>query len=76
MAKVKNVTTETYVQPDAVPTSKVAAAGISGSVSVLIIYIGSELGLDMPAEVAAAITTVMAFLAGYMVKDKRVVVKH
>jgi len=57
-------------QPTAVPTAKVAAAGIGGSVSIVLIWILSQLGIDMPAEVASAITAIVSFAAGYLVQER------
>lgn len=59
-------------QPDAQPTNKVAAAGISGAASVLLVYVLGQFGLDVPPEVASAITVLAAFGAGYMTKEKGV----
>jgi putative flippase GtrA len=48
------------------PRPKVAAAGIAGAITTIVIWIlNSLLGVEVPPEVAAAITTVLAFLAGY-----------
>jgi putative flippase GtrA len=50
----------------AAPRPKVAAAGIAGAITTIVIWIlNSLLGVEVPPEVAAAITTVLAFLAGY-----------
>ncbi len=51
------------------PTAKVAAAGIGGSVSILIIYALGQLGLDVPPEVASAITALVAFACGYIKRE-------
>lgn len=49
------------------PTPKVAAAGIAGAVTVLLIYVAGLVGLDdIPAEVSSAITALIAFAAGYL----------
>lgn len=48
------------------PTPKVAAAGIAGALSVILVWIMGLTGLDIPAEVAASLTTILAFLAGYL----------
>lgn len=51
------------------PDNKVAAAGIAGAATVLILYIARLFGLDdIPAEVGGALTTVLSFIAGYMKK--------
>lgn len=52
------------------PVAKVAAAGTGGAAATVLIAIASQLGLDLPPEVAAAITTVLAFAAGYLKRDE------
>jgi len=48
------------------PRPKVAAAGIAGAATTILIWIlNSLMGVEVPPEVAAAITTILAFLAGY-----------
>lgn len=57
-------------KPDAapaIPTPKVAAAGVAGAITILIVWVvQSFTNLDIPPEVASAFTTVVAFLAGYI----------
>lgn len=48
------------------PVAKVAAAGVAGSVTVIVVYIAGLLGLDVPAEVASAFTVLVATAAGYI----------
>jgi hypothetical protein len=55
-------------QPSKVPTAKVAAASVAGAVTVLLVWIASLSGLDVPPEAASAFTTLTAFLAGYLKK--------
>jgi hypothetical protein len=64
---------ETYDQVSTAPTNKVAAAGIGGSLSVVLVWVAGMFGVEVPAEVASAITTIVAFFAGYLVREKRVV---
>lgn len=45
---------------------KVQAAGAAGAVTTVIVFIASKLGLEVPAEVAAALTTLIATGAGYL----------
>lgn len=48
------------------PTNKVAAAGLGGALSTVVI-VGLELaGVSVEAELAAAIATLTAFGAGYL----------
>lgn len=49
------------------PTTKVAAAGIGGAISVVLIYaLKAVWGVELPAEVAAAVATIVSFLSGYI----------
>lgn len=52
--------------PSRRPVKKVTAAGAAGSAAVVLIYIAGLLGLDVPAEVAAAVTVLASFGAGYL----------
>jgi putative flippase GtrA len=61
---------QTVNQPTAAPTAKVAAAGIGGSISIVLIWVLNRVGIDMPVEVASAITAIVSFLAGYFVKER------
>ncbi|MFF6951837.1 hypothetical protein ACFZAD_24660 [Streptomyces iakyrus] len=57
-------------QPTAQPTAKVAAAGIGGSISIVLVWVLSQVGIDMPAEVASAVTAIVSFLSGYFVRER------
>lgn len=48
------------------PEPKVAAGGAAGAVTVLVVFIAGQLGLEVPPEAAAALTTLLAFGAGYL----------
>lgn len=45
---------------------KVQSAGLAGAVSVLVVFVATQLGLDISPEVSSALTTVLAFAAGYL----------
>jgi hypothetical protein len=47
---------------------KVAAGGIAGAVTIILVYIASLLGLDVPSEVAQAFTVVLSFAAGWLTR--------
>jgi len=47
------------------PRKKVAAAGAGGGASVALISLAAYLGVDLTPEAASAITTLVAFAAGY-----------
>jgi len=65
---------ESYDQVSSAPTNKVSAAGIGGSITVVILFVVKSVWhVDIPAEVGAAIATVISFASGYLVREKRVV---
>ena len=45
---------------------KVAASGVAGAVTILLVFVADKLGLDVPAEGASAFTVVISAAAGYM----------
>lgn len=51
------------------PTRKVTATAIGGALATVIVWALSLAHVDVPAEVAAAMATLCAFAAGYIVKD-------
>jgi hypothetical protein len=57
-------------QPTLAPTRKVAAAGITLPISVLITWGLGMAGIPVPPEVASALATVLAALAAYLVKER------
>jgi hypothetical protein len=56
-------------QPGKTPTRKWFAATGTGGVSVVVVWIAGQLGLDMPAEVAAALVLGAAQLAAYVKRN-------
>lgn len=53
-----------------VPVPKVGAMGISGTLITLIIWVLSEYGgVEIPAEIAAIVITIITFVAGYVMPD-------
>jgi len=61
---------ETVEQPTNTPTAKVAAASVAAAVSILIVFAAGELGFEITAEAASALTTVLAFVAGYFKRER------
>lgn len=60
-----------YDQPTPAPTPKMTAVGIAGSLTVIVLYvIKATFGIDVPGEVASALTIVISFLAGYFKHDE------
>lgn len=67
---------ETYDQVSSAPTNKVAAGGIGGSISVVLLWVFTQfVTVEIPPEIAAAIATIISFASGYLVREKRVVEK-
>ena len=55
------------MQRSAAPTNKTNAAGIASFVVVIIVWAAKQWGqVDIPAEVAAAATGIIAYLAAYI----------
>lgn len=51
------------------PSEKMSAAGLAGAVSVLVVFVAGAAGLEVPPGVAAALTSVLAFAAGYVKRE-------
>jgi hypothetical protein len=51
------------------PSRKVAAGGLAGALTTIVVFIATQLGLDVPAEVAAAVTTLFATGLAYLVPN-------
>lgn len=60
---------ETVDQEGLAPTRKVSAATAGGAAGLVIVFVARQFGLEMEPEVAAAITTLLAFVAGYFKKE-------
>lgn len=56
----------TGVPHDKRPNPKVAAGGIAGAASVVLVWLVSLAGVDVPGEVASAFTTLIAFGTSYL----------
>jgi hypothetical protein len=53
-----------------VPNRKVAAGGLAGALTVVVISLTrNALGYDMNAEEASAVTTIVSFLVSYFVPN-------
>ena len=48
------------------PNSKVQAAGFAGALTIVLVWALAQAGVELPPEVASAITTVIATAAGYI----------
>lgn len=47
---------------------KVTAATIAGAVTIILVWVVGQLGVNVPPEVASAVTTILAFAAGYLTR--------
>lgn len=48
------------------PQPKVAAGGVAGAATIVLIWGAGAVGLDLPPEVASAITVLVSFAASYL----------
>lgn len=51
------------------PTPKVASAGLGGSVSVVLFWWLRLAGVDIPSDVAAALSSLLSFAMAWLVRD-------
>lgn len=51
------------------PSSKVQAGAASGAFTVVLVYLAGQFGVDMPAEVASAITVLVGTIVAYWKKE-------
>jgi hypothetical protein len=57
------------MNPKYKPTNKVAASALTGSVVVVLTWILTLTGVDMPAPVGVAVATILSGLAGWFVPN-------
>lgn len=48
------------------PQPKVVAGGVAGAATIVLVYTLGQAGVDVPAEVASAITVLIGFAASYL----------
>jgi hypothetical protein len=61
-------TTTEARSPSAFPVRKVAAGGVAGAITVIIVWIlAAAFKVTIPPEIASAITVVLSFAAGYLI---------
>jgi hypothetical protein len=53
-------------QPTAAPTPKVIAGATAGAATILLVWVAGLLGLDVPPEVASAVTALLAAGTAYL----------
>lgn len=55
-----------------VPTAKVTAATLAGAITTVFVWgLKQYAHVDLPGEVAAALTTIIAFAAGWMTSESK-----
>jgi len=57
-------------QPSMAPTTKVAAGGIAGAITVLVVWILGMFHVAVPPEVASALTVIISFATSYFVRER------
>jgi putative flippase GtrA len=57
-------------QPSIAPTTKVAAGGAAGALTVLVVWILGLYHVSVPPEVASAITVLISFITSYFVRQR------
>lgn len=48
------------------PQPKVVAGGVAGALTIVLVWLAGQFGVDVPAEVASAFTVLVSFAAGYL----------
>jgi putative flippase GtrA len=56
-------------QPTPLPTTKVTAGALAGALSIILVWTASSVGLEVPAEVAAAWTVILTALVQYVTPE-------
>ena len=56
--------------PTLQPQPKVVAGGIGGSVAIVLVWALGQAGVNMPPEVAAAVSAILGFVAAYLTSNK------
>lgn len=57
-------------QPSMAPSTKVAAGGVAGALTVLVVWILGLLHVPVPPEVVSALTVIISFIASYFVRQR------
>lgn len=57
------------------PTSKTTAAGATGAAAILIVWLLSQFGIEMPGEVGAAVGVLLAVVAAWIKAERRPVIE-
>jgi hypothetical protein len=51
------------------PIKKLQTAGLGGALGVIVLYLVGQAGVELPAEVAAAVAAIVTWGAGYFQRD-------
>jgi len=51
------------------PQRKVVAGGATGALSSIVVWLLQQQGIDVPPEIAVAITTLLSFVVSYLVPN-------
>ncbi len=62
-------------QPSRTPTTKVAAGGTAGAISVVLVFILGKFNVEIPGDVGSAITVLFSVASGYLVHERAVLRK-
>lgn len=57
-------------QPTNIPTRKVSASALAGAIVTILVAVAEPFDIVIEPEVAAAITTLLSFVAGYFIRDR------
>ena len=53
-----------------VPTRKVGGGGVGGALAVVIVFIATQFGVEISAEVGAAFATLIFFITSYFIPEE------
>nr|WP_139359959.1 MULTISPECIES: hypothetical protein [unclassified Mycobacterium] len=59
-------------QPSHAPTTKVAASGTAGAISVVLVFVLGKFNVEIPGDVGSAITVLFSVASGYLVHERTV----
>jgi putative flippase GtrA len=57
-------------QPTSLPTRKVAAGGSAGAITVVLVWLAGQFGLEVPGEVASAVTVLISTVAAWFTRER------
>ena len=57
-------------QASAAPTRKMEGVAAGGAVATVAVWVAAQLGVELPTEVAVAFAALIAFVAGYVTRER------